>query len=224
MRCDLSSSQAGKPKSREAGNYSYQALMWKNQKCMHQLFYWCLVEKSMQISNFVQGKGCTFTYTLTIPFFNYFFPAIGLWLFCSKTQINLTINNKRDIKMPPTSSLSKMLLTTIVRQGIRPACPSCLSRFRLATSTSPAILPLSRTISQQQRHQSTAATKEVDVEMNGGPKFAKLRDRSIMRVAGSDAAELIQGLVANDVNVLNDEKVMYTMFLSSAVSSCILSI
>ncbi|XP_072046191.1 putative transferase CAF17 homolog, mitochondrial isoform X2 [Amphiura filiformis] len=102
--------------------------------------------------------------------------------------------------MPPTAAMSRILLNAI-RQGIRP--PSCVVRCAAVTP------------SQQHRFRSAAAA-ELDVQMSRGPKFAKLRDRSILRVAGSDAADLIQGLVPNDVNILNNQKVMYTMFLSSA--------
>ena len=117
--------------------------------------------------------------------------------------------------MPATAALSRLLLNA-VRQGINPA-RSCLLRPNLATSTA------TPSLASQWRLQSTAnaatTDKDLDVHVSGGPKFSHLRDRSVMRVYGTDAADLIQGLVANDVNVLNDEKVMYTMFLSSAVSN-----
>lgn len=114
--------------------------------------------------------------------------------------------------MPATAALSRLLLNA-VRQGINPA-RSCLLRPNLATSTA------TPSLASQWRLQSTATAattdKDLDVHISGGPKFSHLRDRSVMRVYGTDAADLIQGLVANDVNVLNDEKVMYTMFLSSS--------
>lgn len=52
------------------------------------------------------------------------------------------------------------------------------------------------------------------------PSIVELSERGLLQVAGTDAANLLQGLITNDMEMLGGEnkmRAMYTMFLNAQV-------
>ena len=96
---------------------------------------------------------------------------------------------------------------------------------RLTSSSVPLIDTCQRRISPWPKIHRCQFCGNTETAKHGRPlseslRVVQLKERAVLRVSGSDARSLLQGLITNDVEILEDGgqmRVMYSMFLNTQV-------